>query len=375
MDFLRGLGGGGFQTRLVGIPGRAVGQFAQADGFARAGEVAVGHEDVELGEGRDDFLAQGRGGFLAQARAVGCGKLRGKFGEGLDDGVLLQVINGLAFDLGGHVAQGDARGRDAVGQALLQQDDGLVHQGGEGLEAGDHVLIILHGVARGNGQGFGHLLLHPGHLGDGHVFAWEARPLDAQLKAALEKIAVQLIGRAQGGAVDGGQGLQRGLEFPLAPRDGLERFVRPAVIETGAAGFGGHFRVLAQIIVPLDFEKLAEAVGVLAGGGGDFGAILFKDRRRLGRGGKTACQNKGHRKNSFVNSIHAADNTQKPSQSAMGMKSNSRKSTNATQGKTPFLLRSLRSFAAINLPLAMRPPQLKNHSGIAPAEGLCSHHR
>ncbi len=221
MNLLRGEFGRRGNAGAQFVPRLAVGQIAQGNGFAGAGQIFVHQEGVQLPKCRDDLFLQCGFRFLPQARLLCLRDTHGKFPEAVEQGVLLRIGLHLVFHLLRHVAQGDARWRDAGGQPLLQQHEGLANQRGHSIEARNQVFVILDGRVRCDGEHARDVLLEAVELGDLKIFTREARARHGQLIVFAEQVVAELIGVIELRAVDGADDLERRLQLSLPSRDGL----------------------------------------------------------------------------------------------------------------------------------------------------------
>jgi hypothetical protein len=196
-------GGGRGGAGVEFVPGRTIGQSAERDGFPRAGQVFFHEKFVEPAKGGDNFFFQRGFRRRAQSCAFSFGDFTGKFLKALQQRTFLRIRLHLVQNLLRHVAERDARRGDAGGEALLHQDDGLVNERRQGVEAGEEIFVILDGGVRSDCQQAGGVLLHAIHLGEREEFGRKAVAGEGEFQIFPEQVAAELIGGRKVRAVEG----------------------------------------------------------------------------------------------------------------------------------------------------------------------------
>ena len=120
----------------------------------------------------------------------------------------------------------DLWSRHAVLDALLQQRDGLVHEGRERLQALDEVLVVV-GVLEAQRAGERTQCLDAAQLIQGHEVRLEVVRLQPHLVPVLEQVVADPVLAREPAAVDGGQVLQSLLVLRVLAGQGGQAHVRP----------------------------------------------------------------------------------------------------------------------------------------------------
>ena len=214
--------GGGDGADVEGVPGFAVGNVAERDAFARAGNVFVGHEIVELRECGKDFFLQRSFSGSAKTGLIRSGNLGGEFFEIDEERALGGVGFELILHLLRHVAKRDARWSDSGGKTFLEQDDGLIHDGGDAVETCNHVFVIFHSGVRRDIQHASNVLLDTVELRDLKILAGETRAFEGLFVITFVEVVVQLVGGGESVALDGGDDFEWRMKFTFATFDGGE---------------------------------------------------------------------------------------------------------------------------------------------------------
>ena len=138
----------------------------------------------------------------------------------------------------------------------------LIEGLGDGVEAGDPVVVVLDG---GEGELGGEVRigdLDAGALGDGHLPFFEVRCLLVLGEAAQKQIAAGLFLLRQTFRSDGGQAHDEGL-LTLEPKvEGLHGVVVDLVVVALVADGGGKLGIVLEAVFPVVAEDGVESFAV-----------------------------------------------------------------------------------------------------------------
>ncbi len=137
--------------------------------------VVIGEDILKTGECGENFFLQGEFSGEAESRLVGFGKLDGECLEWAEKRALGRIRLKLVLHLLWNVSERDARRRDACGETLAKEEDGLIHNRRHAVEPRDHVLVVQDVGVRGDiqhardvlldaVQGITQLIVHPGMI-------------------------------------------------------------------------------------------------------------------------------------------------------------------------------------------------------------------
>lgn len=259
VDFIGSEIGGGAVFDAEGVVGVAIGEGPDAGFAAAVRSIILTDKFGEMSVSGEGGITNGGNSLLFQASLVGLGEGFGEILKGLGEGRIGGGMRRDVVGLLGNFLEKEARRHEAIGNAFLHLDDGLVEKARHELETRDVVVVILDGLEGKNQDKLRKFDLNAVLLVDGHFPRLEASAVELHFEVANHEALVEEFLFGEAGGINGFKAGKEFLRFKEIFVDSFLREIVELVVPALVAEERGKEGAGAEAVFPLFGEKIVES--------------------------------------------------------------------------------------------------------------------